>query len=85
MHFKYNKYGHSGSLFGVCNQPMDITQDYNLHQMATCPIRENNILDLGFTNVSFHVRNVSILPGLAYHDIASVVSPVRIKQTSRIV
>ena len=33
-----------------CNQ-LNITQDYNLHHVVTSPTRENNILDLVFTNV----------------------------------
>ena len=45
--------------------------DNNLHQVVTSPTRENNILDLKFTNVPLLVQNVSILPGLADHDIVS--------------
>ena len=54
--------------------------------MVTSPTRENNILDLVFTNASFLVQNASILPGLSDHDTVSVeilISPVRIKQHSR--
>ena len=67
----------------LCNQLINITQDYDLHQVVTSPTRENNIFDLVFTNVPFLVQNASILPGLSDHDIVSVeilISPVRIKQ-----
>ena len=60
--------------------------DYNLHQVVTSPTRENNILDLVFTNVPFLVQNASILPGLSDHDMVSVeilISPVRIRQPRR--
>ena len=69
--------------FAVSNKLINIIQDYNLHQVVTSPTRENNILDLVFINVPFLVQNVSILSGLADHDIISVeilISPVRIKQ-----
>ena len=46
-------------------QLINISQDYNLHQVVTSPIRENNILNLVFTNVPFLVQNASILPGLS--------------------
>ena len=63
----------------LSNQLMNITLDNNLHQVATSPIRENNILDLVFTNVPFLVQNASILPGLSDHELVSVeilISPV---------
>ena len=67
----------------LSNQLINTTLDYNLHQVVTSPTRENNILDLVFTNVPFLVQNASILPGLSDHDMVSVkilISPVRIKQ-----
>ena len=67
----------------LSNQLINIALDYDLHQVVTSPTRENNILDLVFTNVPFLVQNASILPGLSDHDIVSVeimISPVRIKQ-----
>ena len=70
----------------LSNQLINITLDYNLHQVVTSPTRENNILDLVFINFPFLVLNVSILPGLSDHDMVSVeilISPVRIKQPSR--
>ena len=70
----------------LSNQLINITQDYNLHQVVTSPIRENNILDLVLTNVPFLVQNASILPGLSDHDMVSMeilISPVRIKQPRR--
>ena len=70
----------------LSNQLIDITLDYNLHQVVTSPTRENNFLDLVFTNVPFLVQNASILPGLSDHDMVSVeilISPVRIKQPRR--
>ena len=68
------------------DQLINITQNYNLHRVATSPTRENNILGLVLTNVPFLVQNASILPGLSNHDIVSVeilISPVRIKQPCR--
>ena len=65
---------------------MNITQDYNLHQVVTSPTRQNNILDLVLINVSFLIQNASILPGLSDHGMVSVeilISPVRIKQPGR--
>ena len=65
---------------------MNITQDYNLHQVVTSPTRENNILDLVLINVSFLIQNASNLPGLSDHGMVSVeilISPVRIKQPGR--
>ena len=70
----------------LSNQLINITLDYNLHQVATSPTRENNILDLVFTNVPFLVQNASILPGLSDHDMVSVeilISHVRIKESHR--
>ena len=68
------------------NDLTNITQDNNLHQVVTSPTRENNVIDLVFSNVPFLVQNASIIPGLSDHDIVSVeilISPVRIKQPRR--
>ena len=70
----------------LSNQLINITLDYNLHQVVTSPTRENNILDFVFINVPFLVQNASILPGLSDHDMVSVeilISPVRMKQPCR--
>ena len=70
----------------LSNQLINITQDYNLHQVVTSPTRESNILDLVFTNVPFLVQNASIHPGLSDHDIVSVeilISPFIINQPCR--
>ena len=70
----------------LSNQLVNIALDHNLHQVVTSPTRENNILDLVFTNVPFLVQNASILPGLLDHDMVSVeilISPVRIRQPRR--
>ena len=70
----------------LSNQLINITLDYNLHQVVTSPTSENNILDLVLTNVPFLVQNASILPGLSDHDMVSVeflISSVRIKQPRR--
>ena len=50
--------------------------------MVTSPTRENNILDLVFTNVPFLVQNASFLPGQSDHDMVSeeiLISHVRMK------
>ena len=65
---------------------MNFTLDKNLRQVVTSPSRENNFLDLVFTNVPFLVQNASILPGQTYNDMVSVeilISPIRTKQTRR--
>ena len=65
---------------------MNITLDKNLRQVVTSPSRENNFLDLMFTNVPFLVQNASILPGQTDNDMVSVeilISPIRTKQTRR--
>ena len=70
----------------LSNQLINITLDHSLCQVITSPTRENNILDLMFTNVPFLVLNASILSGLSDHDMVSVeilMSPVRIKQPRR--
>ena len=67
----------------LSNQLINITQDYNLYQVVISPTRENNILDLVFTNAPFLVQNASILHDLTDHDTVSaeiLISPVRIKQ-----
>ena len=51
------------------NQLMNTVHDYNLHQVVTIFVDEDNILDLVFTYVPFCVQIVSILPGLVDHDI----------------
>ena len=56
----------------LSNQLINITLDYNLHQVVTSPTRENNILDLVLTNVPFLVQNASILPSLSDHYMVSV-------------
>ena len=70
----------------ISKKLINITQDLNLHQIVTSPTREDNILDLVFTNVPLLIQNVSIIPGLADHDIVSVeilTSPSRIRQPRR--
>ena len=70
----------------LSNQLINITLDYDLHQAVTSHTRENNVLDLVFTNVPFLVQNASILPGLSDHDMVCaeiLISPVRFKQPRR--
>ena len=70
----------------LSNQLINITLDYNLDQVVTSPTRENNILNLVFTNVPFLVQNASITSGLSDHDMVSfeiLLSPVRFKQPRR--
>ncbi|XP_038074867.1 uncharacterized protein LOC119742770 [Patiria miniata] len=70
----------------LSKQMIDIAQDHNLHQVVTSPTREDNILDLVFTNIPSLVQNVNILPGISDHDIVSVeilTSSKRIRQPRR--
>ena len=51
---------------------IDKTQEYGLSQLVKEPTRQNNILDLFFTNYPQHVEKIVVLPGLSDHDIVSV-------------
>ena len=65
---------------------INIAHDRNLHQVVSNPTREDNILDLFFTNVPTLVQNVNILPGISDHNIVFVkvlTSSQRINQPRR--
>ena len=51
---------------------LDISQDNCLQQTVTQNTRENNILDLVFTNSPSLVQKTSILPDISDHDIVLV-------------
>lgn len=70
----------------VSKQIIDLTHEYNMHQIVTEPTRGDSILDLVFTNVPTLVQNVYVIPGLSDHEIVSVdflVSTQKIKQPKR--
>ena len=67
-----NYFTPGGRYPALSKQMIDIVQDYNVHQVVTSPTREDNILDLVFTNIPSLVQNVNILPGISDHDIVSV-------------
>ena len=52
--------------------------DHNLTQMLNKPTRGENVLDLFLTNNPSLVSNVSIIPGIADHDIVSCEPSMRL-------
>ena len=64
----------SDSVAQKCNnraihqQLLDIGSNHFLQQMVTSPTRNNNILDLFFTNNDSFVNRVETLPGMSDHD-----------------
>ncbi len=82
-----NYFPPGGRYPAVSKQVIDLTQNYNLHQIVTKPTRANNILDLVFTNVPTLVQSVDVIPGVSDHDgIVSadfLISSRRIKQPRR--
>jgi hypothetical protein len=57
----------------------DIALDHGLHQIVDKPTRENNILDLCFTNDLSFVKSVRVIDGISDHDIVIVAALVRPK------
>ena len=47
---------------------LEISNEHHLEQIQLKPSRENNILDLMFTNRPSLVNSISLLPGIADHD-----------------
>jgi homoaconitase/3-isopropylmalate dehydratase large subunit len=60
--------------YGTCiNQKMlDIMSDNNMEQIVTEPTRENNILDLCFTNNPGIVHNLEVEPGISDHNMVEI-------------
>jgi hypothetical protein len=60
--------------YGTCiNQKMlDIMSDNNMEQIVTEPTRENNILDLCFTNNPGLVQNLEVEPGISDHNMVKI-------------
>ena len=46
--------------------------DNNLEQIVTEPTRENNILDLCFTNNPGLVQNLEVEPGISDHNMVKI-------------
>ncbi len=71
----------------ICEALIEITNDAGLMQLNSSPTREQNILDLYFTNNPTLVRQTKVIPGLGDHDSAilvdSLIKPVVNKVLSR--
>ena len=65
---------------------LEVTNSFNLTQMVQSPTRDNNILDLVFTNNSPAVTSANVIPGISDHDIVELtlnISPPRKKLPKR--
>jgi endonuclease/exonuclease/phosphatase family metal-dependent hydrolase len=60
--------------YGTCiNQKiLDIISDNNMEQIVTEPTRENNTLDLCFTNNPGLVQNLEVEPGISDHNMVTI-------------
>ncbi|XP_072051753.1 uncharacterized protein [Amphiura filiformis] len=68
----------------VCQQLIDIANNFNLEQVVNKPTRNQNILDLFFVNNETLVEKSCVFPGISDHDgipiITMNLSPKRCKQ-----
>ncbi|XP_077997350.1 uncharacterized protein LOC144450581 [Glandiceps talaboti] len=65
---------------------LDISQEFNLHQVVTEPTRDNNILDLAFTSNTSLVNSVQVKAGISDHDIVIIhdhLRPIKFKPKPR--
>ena len=58
---------------------LDLAQDYNLHQIVREPTRENNILDLCFTNDPSFLIKARVTPGISDHDAVVITASIKPK------
>ena len=70
----------SGGSYPAPSKAMiEIAQDHNLHQNVLKSTRENNILDLCFTNSPSFVKNVTVTGGISDHDVVVIEADVKPK------
>jgi hypothetical protein len=56
----------------IYQEIIDLTQDQHLEQIQKEPTRENNILDLFFTNKPSLMKTSSVIPGISDHEMVVV-------------
>ena len=65
---------------------LDVANSHNFTQLVQSPTRDNNILDLAFTNNVSIITSTKVIPGLSDHDIVEItlnISPPRKKLPKR--
>ena len=65
---------------------LEVANSYNFTQLVQSPTRDNNILDLAFTNNVSAVTSTKVIPGLSDHEIVELslnISPPRKKPPKR--
>lgn len=54
------------------NQFINLTLDFNLHQVISCPTRGNNTLDLLLTTCPDDIKSLNILPAISDHSLLDI-------------
>ena len=70
----------------LCNIVLDFIADHGFSQLVHTPTRNNNILDIFFTNQSSLTKSCEVIPGISDHEIVSISTSVTIpnsKSTAR--
>ena len=58
----------------LCDQILDFVTDYGFLQLVQSPTRNNNTLDIFFTNQPSFVESCEVIPGISDHEIVSIIS-----------
>ena len=56
---------------------LDIIDEFGLEQMQTNPTRQDNVLDLYFTNIPSLVKSCETIPGISNHDMLVINSDLK--------
>ena len=62
----------------LCNIVLDFIADHGFSQLVHTPTRNNNILDIFFTNQSSLTKLCEVIPGISDHEIVSISTSITI-------
>ena len=74
-----NSFKPCGRYPGPSKNMIDIAMDHNLQQVVLTPTRNDNILDLCFTNSPAFLDKVEIKPGISDHDVVIIHASIKPK------
>jgi len=77
INWKNNTIKPGGNQLQLHQELLDIVDDFGLEQMQTNPTRQDNVLDLYFTNIPSLVKSCETIPGISDHDMLVIDSDLK--------
>ena len=77
INWKNNTIKPGGNQLQLHQELLDIVDDFDLEQMQTNPTRQDNVLDLYFTNIPSLVKSCETIPGISDHDMLVIDSDLK--------